>query len=124
MARIMVVDDDKAALGVVRETLEADRHTVSAYADPAAALKSLAKEGAALPELLILDVMMPGIDGVEFHRRLQQDARTRALKVLVLTAHQRFEPRFVGAAGVKGFLTRPFAVEVLRKTVSAILAGA
>lgn len=121
MARIMAVDDDEAVLNILRESLAKEGHRVDAYAVSSDALAALGNPAVPLPDLLILDVMMPGIDGVEFHRRLQEDSRTRGLRTLVLTAHPRFEPRFVGAAGVVGFVTQPFALAVLRKTVNAIL---
>lgn len=121
MALIMAVDDEKPVLEMVQTTLESSGHEVRTYPDPANALAALLQPGAKLPDLLILDVMMPGIDGVEFHKRLQENPRTKGLRTLILTAHPRFEPRFVGAAGVVGFVTRPFPLEVLRKTVNAIL---
>lgn len=121
MALIMAVDDEKPVLEMLEVMLGEAGHQVRTYSDPANALAALLQAGAKLPDLLILDVMMPGLDGVEFHKRLQGNPRTKGLKTLILTAHPRFEPRFVGAAGIVGFVTRPFPLELLRKTVNAIL---
>ena len=105
---VLVVDDDEMIRRLVRAVLEADEFEVSEARDGQTALK-LASE--VHPAIVVLDIMMPGLDGVEVCRRLDHDK----VKVVVLTA--RDDPRLEDEcrkAGADAFLTKPFSsIELL-----------
>jgi two-component system alkaline phosphatase synthesis response regulator PhoP len=108
---VLVVDDDDAIRGVVRSVLEADGFEVVEAADGPAALLLLDAINGRGPDLVVLDVMMPGIDGVEVCRRIDHDA----VKVVMLSARDDSETRErATAAGADAYLTKPFsAIDLL-----------
>jgi DNA-binding response OmpR family regulator len=105
---VLVVDDDEMIRRLVRAVLEADEFEVAEARDGQAALR-LASERQ--PSVVVLDVMMPGLDGVEVCRRLDHEK----VKVVVLTA--RDDPKVeveAKLAGADAFLTKPFSsIELL-----------
>lgn len=109
---VLVVDDEPQVRKVVRSVLEADGYVVAEAADGHAALLLLnAVGGPRGPQLVVLDVMMPGIDGIEVCRQVDHE-RT---KVIVLTARDDAATRAAAEdAGADRYLTKPFsAVELL-----------
>ena len=126
---VLVVDDDDRVRAVVRAVLEADDFEVAEAADGMSALELLAAEedgagddllgeagvgntaGRSRPNVLVLDVMMPGMDGIEVCRQIDH----RTTKVLMLTAREDLATREASiAAGADAFLAKPFsAVELL-----------
>ncbi len=112
---ILVVDDDAVLRRVVRAVLEADGFVVIEAADGEQGLK-LADE--ARPGVVILDVMMPGLDGVEVCRRMDHGST----KVLMLTALGDVTTEVASLeAGARGFLTKPFSSMELLDRVEALL---
>ena len=111
MTTVLVVDDDDAIRGVVRSVLEADGFDVVEAADGPAALLLLEAINGRGPDLVVLDVMMPGIDGVEVCRRIDHDR----VKVVMLSARDDHETKDAAmAAGADVYLTKPFsAIELL-----------
>ncbi len=111
MNTVLVVDDDDAIRGVVRSVLEADGFEVVEAADGPAALLLLDAINGRGPDLVVLDVMMPGIDGVEVCRRIDHDR----VKVVMLSARDDAESKErATAAGADGDLTKPFsAIDLL-----------
>jgi DNA-binding response OmpR family regulator len=108
---VLVVDDDDAIRGVVRTVLEADGFEVVEAADGQAALMLLDSINGRGPDIVVLDVMMPGIDGIEVCRRIDH-AR---MKVVMLSARDDADSRDrAEAAGADGYLTKPFsAIDLL-----------
>jgi two-component system, OmpR family, response regulator ResD len=108
---VLVVDDDDAIRGVVRTVLEADGFEVVEAADGHAALMLLDAINGRGPDIVVLDVMMPGIDGIEVCRRIDHGA----MKVIMLSARDDAESRTrAEAAGADGYLTKPFsAIDLL-----------
>jgi two-component system cell cycle response regulator len=105
-ARILVVDDIEANRRLLQARLEAHYHTVL-LADSAAQALQVAR--AELPEIILLDVMMPGMDGYEACRRLKGDPVTSWIPVVMVTALSEVEDRVKGLeAGAEDFLTKPF----------------
>jgi two-component system sensor histidine kinase/response regulator len=103
--RILVVDDTEANRDLLKEVLELDGNQVLLAADGAEALRSVADR---IPDLVLLDVNMPGIDGLEVCRRLRADARTASLPVILVTALADRGHRLEGiAAGANDYLTKP-----------------
>jgi signal transduction histidine kinase len=103
--RILVVDDTEANRDLLKEVLELDGNQVLLAADGSEALRAVADQ---VPDLVLLDVNMPGIDGLEVCRRLRADARTASLPVILVTALAERSHRLEGiAAGANDYLTKP-----------------
>ena len=118
---ILVVDDEPQVRKVVRSVLEADGYTVTEAADGHAALLLLNSMGGPRgPHLMVLDVMMPGIDGIDVCRQIDH-GRT---KVVMLTAKDDAETRAAAEeAGADRYLTKPFSAVELLDAVRELLAA-
>ncbi|SPT58016.1 response regulator transcription factor [Actinomadura madurae] len=114
--RILVVDDDAKIRMLVRAYLEADGFAVKEAADGTGGLRAALEEK---PDLVILDVMMPGLDGFEVLRRLR---RRSDVPVILLTARDEEVDRVVGfTAGGDDYVSKPFSARELALRVRAIL---
>jgi two-component system alkaline phosphatase synthesis response regulator PhoP len=120
MARVLVVDDEPDVLLLCRLNLEQRGHEVLEAPNGDAALE-LARSGR--PDLVVLDLMLPGIDGYQVLQTLRAGEETSGVPVLVLTAKSlqadRERSRQLGAAA---FLTKPFLPDELCDMVDAVLA--
>jgi two-component system response regulator MprA len=115
--RILVVDDEPAVRDAVDRALRLDGHDVAVASDGRAALDAVA---AAPPDALVLDLLMPHVDGLEVCRRLR--AAGDRTPVLVLTARDAVADRVRGLdAGADDYLVKPFALEELLARVRAML---
>ncbi|SFE29841.1 two-component system, OmpR family, response regulator MprA [Actinopolyspora alba] len=115
--RILVVDDDRAVRESLRRSLEFNGYQVELASDGQQALDSLA---AARPDAMVLDVMMPKVDGLEVARRLRGTGDD--LPILVLTAREAVSDRVAGLdAGADDYLPKPFALEELLARLRALL---
>lgn len=104
---VLVVDDDPLILEVLRTVLDLEDLEVTTATDGESALALLASRR---PQVVVLDVMMPGMDGLEVCRRIKGDPSTVDLPVVLLTARDRAEDRAAGeAAGCDAYLTKPFS---------------
>ena len=113
--RIMVVDDDEKSRRLLADLLSADGYTVQAVADGIEALQLAA---AFKPETILLDVMMPKLDGVEVCRRLKADPVTASIPILLVTALHERDDRLKGIqAGANDFLTKPIDADEIRLRV-------
>jgi two-component system, OmpR family, response regulator MprA len=116
-SRVLVVDDDRAVRESLRRSLEFNGYTVSLATDGAEALASIA---GSLPDALVIDVMMPRLDGIETTRALRTAGND--LPILVLTARDSVGDRVEGLdAGADDYLTKPFALEELLARLRALL---
>jgi two-component system, OmpR family, response regulator MprA len=118
--KILVVDDERAVRESLRRALELEGYDIELAADGSEALSRLTENGDSLPDAVILDVLMPGVDGLEVCRRVRR-AGSR-VPVLMLTAKDEVESRVAGLdAGADDYLTKPFALEELVARVRALL---
>jgi DNA-binding response OmpR family regulator len=117
MQQILIVDDEPAIAAAVRERLEREGFAVMAAGSGEQALSALDE---AVPDLLLLDVGLPGIDGFELLRRIR--ARGLALPVILLTARGDEIDRVVGLElGADDYVVKPFSVRELTARVRALL---
>jgi DNA-binding response OmpR family regulator len=116
---ILVVDDDPKIVRVVEINLTQAGYQVRTAADGEEALAVVAKER---PDLVLLDVMMPRLDGFETLKRLKADPASTDIPVVMLTARAQDEDVFEGyGAGAQWYLTKPFEPEELRQVVRHVL---
>jgi two-component system, OmpR family, response regulator MprA len=116
--KILVVDDERAVRESLRRALELEGYEIELAGDGSEALYRL--EGNEEPDAMILDVLMPGVDGLEVCRRLRGSGSK--LPVLMLTARTEVEDRVAGLdAGADDYVTKPFALEELLARVRALL---
>jgi two-component system response regulator MprA len=115
--RVLVVDDDKAVRESLRRSLEFNGYDVALAADGAEALAGMATSH---PDVVVMDVMMPRLDGLETTRAMRQAGHD--LPILVLTARDAVGDRVEGLdAGADDYLTKPFALAELLARLRALL---
>ena len=119
MKRVVVLDDEPSVGAAVRDLLEPEGYAVESPTDPQAALPDLLR---AAPDLVILDVNMPGMSGWEFCSLLRRQSATRAVPVLFLTGRQEVRDRITAMqVGGSDYLAKPFGAEELRQKVRSLL---
>ena len=117
--RILIVDDDEDIRAYLEVTLELAGFEVVQAVDGETGLQAAFD---AEPELIVLDVMMPGLDGLEVLRRLRADSRTNHLPVILLTAKAQPDDTVAGLeVGADDYVTKPFDAEVLLARIHAAL---
>lgn len=120
MARILVIEDDESFRDLVRLHLSAAGHTVQVAEDPEAGLRSILAEA---PELVVLDIDLPYLSGIEVLEALRSDPGYRKVRVIVVTAHRDDETYArCRDIGTDGFLTKPVQsgelIEAIRGALS------
>jgi two-component system, OmpR family, response regulator MprA len=116
--KILVVDDERAVRESLRRALELEGYEIELAEDGAQALERLGSDPE--PDAMVLDVLMPGMDGLEVSRTVRRNGNK--LPILMLTARTQVEDRVEGLdAGGDDYLTKPFALEELLARVRALL---
>ncbi len=104
--KILIVEDEESHLRLFRLLFEAKGYLVRGVMDGRTALDALAEER---PDLVLLDIMLPKIDGFEVCRKIKTDEKSKDLPVILLTARTTFADKKRGAnAGADGYITKPF----------------
>ena len=117
--KILMVDDDINALKLIGYTLHREGYEIIAAQSGQEALAKAQKEK---PQLVILDIMMPGMDGYEVCRRLRAIPQTAQVPVIMLTARSQVEDKVAGfQAGADDYLTKPVIPAELLARVKALL---
>ncbi|KQY54495.1 MULTISPECIES: response regulator transcription factor [unclassified Nocardioides] len=120
MARIVVADDDEDIRELVVFKLRQAGHEVSAVSDGAAAVEACRADK---PALALLDIMMPGMSGLDAARALRAEPATARLPIILLTARAQESDIEQGfAVGVDDYITKPFSPRELASRVAAVLA--
>ncbi len=117
--KILIVDDQKFALQMLRDTLAPLHYVIEEAANGAAAVSKALEF---MPDIILMDLVMPGMDGVEACRIIKQDARTAAIPVIVITA-SREKDKLLAAftAGIDDYITKPFSDKELLTRIRANL---
>ena len=117
---VLVVEDDPDLLTLITRVLEQDGYSVQTAADGEAGLALACAKPK--PNLIISDIMMPDMDGLEMVRRIKEDANTKPTPVIFLTAKQTSKDVIAGIqAGARYYLTKPFKMNELITKVHNIL---
>lgn len=117
--KILIVDDEMDTLIPLKRSLEAEDYIVlEAYEGNEAMRKSKAE----IPDLILLDLMLPGMDGYEVCSRLKKDARTENIPVIMLTARDEVRDKVEGLdIGADDYVTKPFNLNELKARIKSAL---
>jgi DNA-binding NarL/FixJ family response regulator len=117
--QLLVVDDDPSLLLAVSDTLRAENYDVVTARRGSEAMVRIAE---ALPDLIISDIRMPGMDGYALVRNLRSSPRTRLIPIVFLTAKDETADRIAGfRSGVDAYITKPFEPDELVAVIKSIL---
>ena len=117
--RILVIDDAPATLRLLEVALGREGYEVVTVDDGVAGLESVAER---IPDLIILDIALPDLDGWEVLARLRENPRTEDVPVLIMSAHDSEDIQGrTDLSAASAFIGKPFAPEILRKQVRRIL---
>jgi two-component system phosphate regulon response regulator PhoB len=118
-ANILLVEDEPAIQTLIATNLQRAGHTVMASSDAEHAQRLVHE---ALPDLILLDWMLPGMSGVDFARRLRADERTREVPIIMLTARTEERDKVLGLeTGADDYITKPFSPRELVARIKAVL---
>jgi len=116
--KILIVDDDDLILEVVSDILVHDDYEVFVAHNGLDALDNVREH---VPDVIILDVMMPVLDGIETCKRLKGNRATAAIPILMLTARTSISDKFDGFdAGADEYISKPFDPKLLRERVASL----
>ena len=119
MSKILIIDDDKSILELIRVNLEIQGHTILLSNDGHSGIALALQEN---PDLIILDLMMPEIDGFTTCQRIRQNIQTKDIPVLMLTALSNTDDKITGFdSGADDYLTKPFELPELYVRIRALL---
>jgi CheY-like chemotaxis protein len=117
--KILIAEDDRDVMFVLDEGLEG-YEIISAF-DGNEAYSRIKEE---TPDLILLDIMMPELNGADLNKRLKNDAELKEIPVIIITGRTNMQGLFSaeGENRVSGFLEKPFTLEVLKKEIGRVLA--
>jgi DNA-binding response OmpR family regulator len=119
MASVLVVDDDIDVADTIHRSLINKGHSVKVVYNGIEALEAVKQNS---PDLIVLDVIMPFMDGIEVCRRLRQDPQTTHIPIIFLTAMDRLDDKLEGFdAGADDYVTKPFDIQELEVRTRAVL---
>jgi two-component system phosphate regulon response regulator PhoB len=116
--RILIIEDERALTDVLSYNLQREGYEVAVAHD---GREGLRKAQTVLPDMIILDLMLPGLDGLEVCRQLRAGERTRAVPIVMLTAKAEETDQLIGfSMGADDYVTKPFSVKVLIHRLKAL----
>lgn len=117
--RILIVEDEESLLKLESILLSTRGYKVTGVSDGLAALREIEQNR---PDLILLDIMMPGIDGFEVCRRVKENPDTRSIPVVMLTAKKSFADQTRGVeVGADAYLTKPFKSGKIIEIIEGLL---
>ena len=117
-SKVLIVEDDRSLANVLAYNLKGAGYDVLMAGD---GLDGLRQAQLKIPDILILDLMLPGIDGIEVCRRLRADSATQHLLIVMLTAKSEEMDQIIGLSfGADDYVTKPFSVKVLLERIKAL----
>lgn len=120
--RVLLIEDEPNIIEAIRFILSRDGWIVETHADGASAVAAVDRKR---PDIIILDVMLPGKSGFDILRELRADPDHAALPILMLTARgQKKDRDMAQAAGVSAFMTKPFSNSEMLEAVNALVSNA
>ncbi|MBL8490637.1 MAG: phosphate regulon transcriptional regulator PhoB [Rhodocyclaceae bacterium] len=118
-ANILVVEDEPAIQALIAANLQRAGHAVLRASDAETALRLMNE---ALPDLVLLDWMLPGMSGIDLARRLRANERTRGIPIIMLTARGEEQDKVQGLeTGADDYVTKPFSPRELQARINAVL---
>ena len=124
MAKVMIVDDDKDVIELLSFVLEKDGYTVFRAFNGRDALEQLgvlpSAQMVVKPDVVILDIMMPEIDGYTVQNRMSEHDETRSIPIIILTAKGLMRDLFGLASNVAAYIDKPFDPSMLREKIKEI----
>lgn len=121
MARVLVIEDNSSNMKLATFLLESAGHTVLAATDAEAGIATALAER---PDLVLMDVQLPGMDGLQATALLKADAETRSIPVIALTAlAMKGDAERIQLAGCDGYIAKPMAYREFLETVERFLPG-
>ncbi len=121
MAKILVVDDDPAMVEICSIVLEAQGYSVDAAYTGCEAVDRLAGSGADDVDIMLLDVMLPALDGLSVCKIVKRDPRTKDMPVIIMSASEVLRGR--GEVYADAVLPKPFDIDHLVSTVSSLISA-
>jgi two-component system cell cycle response regulator DivK len=118
---VLIVDDNERNLRLARDVL---RHAGARTLEAGTASQAFTLAVAELPDVILMDIRLPDLDGTEAARRLKEDARTAAIPVIALTSFaMKGDREWFLAAGFDGYLEKPISVREFPEQVRAFCSG-
>ena len=118
--RILIVDDNAINLKLVAYLMKANGYTVETALDAESAIESIRTNH---PDVILMDIQLPGIDGLELTRRLKADPKTRDIVIVAVTAYaMKGDQAKALAAGCDDYITKPIDTRTLPETIARHLA--
>ena len=119
MAHIFIIEDDEDHRLLMKVRLEVLGHRVSEARDGPTGLKLISEQ---IPDLVVLDVMMPHVDGIQLCKAIKSNKNTQGIPIIILTASEDVSVRkSCMEAGADKFIKKPWSIEELAETVSQLL---
>jgi two-component system alkaline phosphatase synthesis response regulator PhoP len=117
--KILIVDDEVDALTALKVALESDGYNVIEALD---GFEGISKAKSETPDVILLDIMMPGMDGFEVCRRLKSDPQLSSIPVIMLTAKGEVDDKVEGLEmGADDYVTKPFNLKELKARIKSVI---